>query len=459
MDFNRLGETVATAVRFLDDVIDVNNYPLPEIERLSKGNRRIGLGVMGWAEALVKMGIAFDSDDALAKAREVMGFINGKALETSEALAEERGAFPNWKGSIFDPASPHFRGQDRFPRHCARTTIAPTGTIGLAAGLQGAGIEPFFALAYVRYNAKALEVLKSGGKPDDKDVFFEVNPLFRETARRHNFFGLSEDQLWRKIDANHKSARGLAEVPVEIQRLFVTAHDVSTPFHVKIQAAFQAFTDNAVSKTINMANKATVADVREAYRLAYQEGCKGITIYRDGSKTQQVLNLSSAEKKKTRNAAQGVSSEYYEIRTGHGPLHVHVDFDEEGPFRLFANLSPVGSELGGMTALVGVLLSKYFEQGGDPVRILKHLNSIKGDRPLGFGATRVDSVAHAIAIALREHLKKHGKIESSGEQSKTLELWERAEALYCPDCYSSNVEKASGCHGVVCHDCGHSGCS
>jgi ribonucleoside-diphosphate reductase alpha chain len=459
MDFNRLGETVATAVRFLDDVIDVNNYPLPEIERLSKGNRRIGLGVMGWAEALVKMGIPFDSDDALAKAREVMGFINGKALEASEALAEERGAFPNWKGSIFDPSSPHYRGQDRFPRHCARTTIAPTGTIGLAAGLQGAGIEPFFALAYVRYNAKALDVLKGGGKPDEKDVFFEVNPLFREAARRQNFFGLSEDQLWRKIDANHKSARGLAEVPAEIQRLFVTAHDVSTPFHVKIQAAFQAFTDNAVSKTINMSNKATVADVREAYRLAYQEGCKGITIYRDGSKTQQVLNLSSAEKKKDRNAAQGVASEYYEIRTGHGPLHVHVDFDEGGPFRLFANLSPVGSELGGMTALVGVLLSKYFEQGGDPVRILKHLNSIKGDRPLGFGASRVDSVAHAIAIALREHLKKHGKIESSGDQSKTLELWERAEALYCPDCYSSNVEKASGCHGVVCHDCGHSGCS
>ena len=460
MDFNRLGEIVATAVRFLDDVIEVNNYPLPEIERLSKGNRRIGLGVMGWAEALVKMGIPFDSDDALAKAREVMGFVNDKALEASESLAEERGAFPNWKGSIFDPTSPHYRGRDRFPRHCARTTIAPTGTIGLAAGLQGAGIEPFFALAYVRYNAKALSTLKDGGKPDDKDVFFEVNPLFREAARRHNYFGLSESELWKKIDHNHKSARGVAEVPAEFQRLFVTAHDVPTAFHVKIQAAFQEHVDNAVSKTINMPNKATKDDVREAYRMSFQAGCKGITIYRDGSKSQQVLNLGSAEKKKSsRDASRGMASEYYEIRTGHGPLHVHVDFDDDGPFRVFVSLSPVGSELAGMSALVGVLLSKYLEAGGDPVKILKHLNSIKGDRPLGFGQARVDSIPHAIAIALREHLKKHGKIESASETPRVLELWEKVEALYCPECYSSNVEKASGCHGVVCHDCGHSECS
>lgn len=459
VDFDRLGETVATAVRFLDDVIEVNNYPLAEIEKRSKGNRRIGLGVMGWAEALVKMGLAFDSEESLAKAKEVMGFINAHALVASEKLAEERGVFPNWKGSIFDPSSPHFRGEERGPRHCARTTIAPTGTIGLAAGLQGAGIEPFFALAYVRYNAKALDVIKNGGTPDAKDVFYEVNPLFRETARRNNFFGFSEDQLWKKIDANHKSARGVPEIPVEIQKVFVTAHDVSTPFHVKIQAAFQASVDNAVSKTINMANSATRDDVREAYRLAYDAGCKGITIYRDGSKSQQVLNLAPTEKKKARDASQGMSSEYYEIKTGHGPLHVHVDFDDDGPFRVFVSLSPVGSEMAGMSALVGVLLSKFLENGGDPVRILKHLNSIKGDRPLGFGQNRVDSIPHAIAIALREHLKKHGKIELASEPSKPLELWEKAAALYCPECYSSSVEKASGCHGVVCHDCGYSECS
>jgi ribonucleoside-diphosphate reductase alpha chain len=464
LDAGRLEDAVGLAVRFLDDVIDVNNYPLPEIERLSKGNRRIGLGVMGWAEALVKMGLPYDSEQALARAREVMGLINRKALEASEALAEERGAFPHWKGSIYDRQSSHFRGEERFPRHCARTTIAPTGTIGLAAGLQGAGIEPFFAVTYVRYNAKALAAIKAGGKPDEKDVFYEVNPLFREIARKRGFFGLSEEELWKKVDANHKSVRGLVEVPEDVQQLFPTAHDVSVQFHVKVQAAFQEHTDNAVSKTINMPNAATREDVREAYRLAYRLGCKGITIYRDGSKSQQVLNLGAAPAggakgaAKVRDASQGISSEYYEIRTGHGPLHVHIDYDGEGPFRVFASLSPVGTELAGMASIVGILLSKYLENGGDPVKILKHLNAVKGDRPFGFGQARVDSIPHAIAVALREHLKKHGRLDGA-DAPRTLELWEKSAALYCPECFSSNVEKASGCAGVTCHDCGHSECS
>jgi ribonucleoside-diphosphate reductase alpha chain len=473
MDWDRLGETTATAIRFLDDVIDVNNYPLPEIEFIAKGNRRIGLGVMGWAEALVKLGLPYDSEEALAMATKVMGFINDKALEASEGLAAERGAFPNWKNSIFDPAGAHYRGTERFPRHCARTTIAPTGTIGLTAGLQGAGIEPFFAIAYVRYNAQALAAMKEGKKPEDGDVFFEVNPLFREVAKKNNFFGLSETELWKKIEANHKSVRGIAEIPEKYQRLFVSAHDVAVPFHVKIQAAFQTHTDNAVSKTINMPNSATREDVKEAYLLSYKLGCKGITIYRDGSKSQQVLNLGSAApaeakpKPKNRDASLGVSSEYYEIRTGHGSLHLHIDYDETGPYRLFTSLSPLGTEISGLTSVVGILLSKYLETGGDPIRILKHLNAVKGDRPFGFGAQRVDSIPHAIAIALRAHLQKTGKMEKTGVPAPTatsstpppLELWDRQAALYCPECYSSNVAQQSGCSGVTCFDCGHSECS
>lgn len=296
VDWPRMAETARLAVRFLDDVIDVNNYPLPEIEEISKGNRRIGLGVMGWAEMLVKLGIPYDSQDALRKARELMSFVNAKALEASEELAGERGAFPNWRGSVYDPQSVHFRGREIAPRHCARTTIAPTGTIGLAAGLQGAGIEPFFAISYTRYNAQALAALKEGKAPDSKDVYHEVNPLFHEAARKHGYFGLREEALWRKVEENHKSARGLNEVPEDLQRLFPSSHDVDVAFHVKIQAAFQEHTDNAVSKTINMPQAATVEDVREAYRLAYQLGCKGVTIYRDGSKAQQVLNLTPAPK-------------------------------------------------------------------------------------------------------------------------------------------------------------------
>ncbi|MBP9698638.1 MAG: adenosylcobalamin-dependent ribonucleoside-diphosphate reductase [Elusimicrobia bacterium] len=468
MNWDRLGKTVALAVRFLDDVIEVNNYPLSQIEELSKGNRRIGLGVMGWAEALVKMGVPYDSDESLKAAGEVMGFVNTKAMEASELLAEERGVFPNWKGSIFDKDSPHFRGEEHLPRHCARTTIAPTGTIGLAAGLQGAGIEPFFAITYTRYNAKALAALKKGEKPADGDVFYEVNPLFREVARRNNYFGLSETDLWKKVEANHKSVRGIKEIPEAVQKLFATSHDVPVPFHVQIQAAFQTHTDNAVSKTINMPHTATREDVKNAYRQSYEMGCKGITIYRDGSKSQQVLNLGAAEapaeKPKTRDASRGMSSEYYEIRTGHGGLHVHIDYDETGPYRLFTSLSPLGTDISGLTSVVGIMISKYLEAGGDPKRILKHLNSVKGDRPFGFGAQRVDSIPHAIAIALRTHLQKHGKMDApapaaSDTKSGGLELWDRSSALYCPDCFSANVAQQSGCTGVTCFDCGHSECS
>jgi ribonucleoside-diphosphate reductase alpha chain len=470
VDWERLRETVHLAVRFLDNVIEVNNYPLPEIEIMAKGNRRIGLGVMGWAETLVKLGIPYDSEEALQKAREVMKFVNDEAISASEVLAQERGAFPNWRTSIFDPQGPNFRGQERFPRHCARTTIAPTGTIGLAAGLQGAGIEPYFAITYVRYNAKALDAVKKGEKPDEKDVFYEVNPLFREAARRHDFFGLKEEDLWRKVDANHKSARGVAEIPPEIQKLFASSHDVDVPFHVKIQAAFQEHVDNAVSKTINMPNSATVDEVKEAYRLAYQLGCKGITIYRDGSKSHQVLNIGAGEKKpagsgaaQRRDSSRGTASEYYEIRTGNGPLHVHIDYDQGGPYRVFTNLPPLGTELSGLTSILGILLSKYLEAGGDPARILKHLNSVKGDRPFGFGAQRVDSIPHALAVALRTHLQKTGKLEpgssDAAKASGSLELWDQSSALYCPSCYSSNVARESGCSGVTCHDCGHSECS
>ncbi|MBI4054690.1 MAG: adenosylcobalamin-dependent ribonucleoside-diphosphate reductase [Elusimicrobia bacterium] len=473
LNYERLGETVSLAVRFLDDVIEVNNYPLPEIEEMAKGGRRIGAGIMGWAEALVRLGIPYDSPKALEMAEKVMAFIDRTALETSEELAKERGAFPYWKNSIYDEEGPYFRGEHRFPRHCARTTIAPTGTIAIAAGLQGGGIEPFFGIAYTRYNARALDALKKGDSPDPKDVFFEVNPLFKEVAEKNKFFGLGHEELWKKIDRNHKAVRGIPEVPRSIQDLFPVAHDVAVEFHVKIQAAFQRHTDNGVSKTINMPGTVTVEDVRRAYLLAYEEGCKGITIYRDGCKAQQVLNLSSqtgmavppqpVQRKPREGGPLGVSSQYYQIQTGYGPLHIHINYDDQGPYQVFTNLPPMGTEISGLTSLIGILLSKYFEYGGDPARILKHLNSVKGDRPLGFGENRINSIPHAIGVALRMHLKKMGLLdqdtESQPAESKRLELWEAVQILYCPNCYSSNVAFESGCSGPTCHDCGYSECS
>jgi len=462
-DFPRLKEAVTTAVHFLDDVIDVNNYPLPEIEQFAKGNRRIGLGVMGWAEALSKMGLAYDSPEGLAAGEKVMSFINGAALDASEALAKERGVFPNWKDSVYDPAGPHFRGDERYPRHCARTTIAPTGTIAIAAGIQGGGIEPFFAIAYTRYNARALEAVKKGHKPDDKDVFFEVNPLFKEVASAHDWFGLGEKALFRRIDENHKSVRGIKEIPEKVQRAFPTAHDVSYETHVRMQAAYQRHTDNGVSKTINMPTAATVEDIRRAYLLSYELGCKGITVYRDGSKAQQVLNLAPTPSKAKRRepaAAFGLASEYFQIRTGYGPLHIHVNYDERGPIQVFTNIPPLGTEISGLTSLVGILISKYLGEGGDPMNLLKHLNSVKGDRPIGLGPSRVDSIPHAIAIALRAHLKKTGWMpEDNGAAKPPQSLTPMPVAEHCPKCYSSNVSFESGCSGPTCHDCGFSKCS
>lgn len=458
-NFPRLKETVGLAVRFLDDIIEVNNYPLPEIERLAKGNRRIGLGVMGWAEALVKSGAAYGNPEALKLADKVMSFINGAALDASEKLAKERGVFPNWKGSAYDPASKHFRGTALRPRHCARTTIAPTGTIAIAAGLQGGGIEPFFAIAYTRYNAKALELLKHGKEPEDKDVFFEINPLFREYAEKNKWFGSDEKSLMRQIDSNHKSLSGLPGIPPSVQKLFATAHDVSVETHVRMQAAFQRHTDNGVSKTINLPESATAEDVRGAYLLSYELGCKGITVYRDGSKAQQVLNLASVPSKSRRPAPAaelGLNAEYYQIRTGYGPLHIHINYDEKGPFQLFTNIPPLGTEIAGLTSLVGILVSKYLAEGGNPLRLLKHLNSVKGDRPIGLGPNRVDSIPHALAIALRAHLKKTGWVECAAAEER---LPDAAPAEHCPKCFSRAVSHESGCSGVTCHDCGHSECS
>ena len=475
MDWERLRECVHTAVHFLDNVIDVNNYPLPQIEDLAKGNRRIGLGVMGWAETLALIRIPYNDEKALALAEKTMKFINDNALEASETLARKRGVFPYYKGCIYDHDSPHFRGVDAKPRHSARTTIAPTGTIGITAGLQGAGIEPFFAVVYIRYNAAGIDALKKGEKPKEGDTFYEINPTFKMIAEQNNYFGLGQDELWKKIDENHKSVVGIKEIPEDIQKIFLTSHDLSPLDHVRIQCAFQKYTNNAVSKTVNLRREADISAVEEVYMLAYENGAKGVTIYRDGSKDFQILNLSSKEEKKEkliRRSGLGEHSAYYEIPTGQGALHVHINYDEEGPTKIFANISPMGTEISGLTGALGILLSKYFQLGGDPSGIIRHLNSVKGDRPFGFGGNRVDSIPHGISKALRDHLIKTKRLTQVNGQvllengQQTLSGVNGAavqpnggSTLYCPSCFSSNVALLSGCSGPTCYDCGHSECS
>jgi ribonucleoside-diphosphate reductase alpha chain len=457
-DYEKLRECVHTCTHFLDNVIDVNNYPIHEIEEMAKKSRRIGLGIMGWAESLVVLKIPYNSSEALRKAEEVMKFINVSCLNASEELAEKRGVFPAWKGSIYDKESQYFREQEFFPRHSARTTIAPTGTIGITAGLQGAGIEPFFAVVYVRYNAAGIDALKKGEKPEEKDTFFEINPLFEKIAEQNNYFGLNKEELYVKINDNHKSLVGISEIPEDIQNLFLTAHDLKPKEHVMMQCAFQKYTDNAVSKTVNLKNEATEKDVEDVYLLAYENGAKGVTVYRDGSKQFQVLNVNEKEKKKTKKRNLEELSDYYLIQTGHGAIHLHVNYDNEGPTKVFANMSPTGTEISGLSSALAIVLSKYFELGGDPSRILKHLNSIKSEKPYGFGKNRIDSIPHAISKALRSHLIKTKKIKTFDQNTESKEP-ETDEKLHCPKCFSANVGMVSGCSESTCFDCGYSKCS
>jgi len=462
-DYSKLKKVIEISTRFLDNVIDINSYPIPEIEDIAKRTRRIGLGVMGWAEALVKMGVPYSSEKARIKAKEIMKLIDDTCLEYSVKLAEERGVFPAFEGSIYDKKSLYFRGEEFYPRHSARTTIAPTGTIGITAGLQGAGIEPFFAIVYIRYNAAGIEALKKGEKPLEKDTFFEVNPLFKKIAKEKNYFGLEKDALYLKINENYKSLVGIKEIPENIQKLFLTAHDLTPKEHILMQCAFQEHTDNAVSKTVNLRNEATPKDVEEVYMLAYENGAKGVTIYRDGSKQLQVLNLSDKCKKEIKKNLPEFA-DYYQIETGQGPIHIHINYNEEKISKIFANLSPIGTEISGMATALAIAISKYLELGGDPIRILKHLNSIKSEKPYGFGKNRVDSIPHAFSIAIRKHLIKTGKLKPiengfSDENGTKVKMEKSIKNLYCSKCFSSNVGMVSGCSEPTCFDCGYSRCS
>jgi ribonucleoside-diphosphate reductase alpha chain len=271
VDWEKLRVTVHKAVRFLDNVIEVNNYPIAESELISKGNRKIGLGVMGFAEMLIRLGISYDSDEAIGQAEKIMGTISEEALKASQELAAERGAFPNWKGS-------HYEARGIRVRNATRTAIAPTGTISIIAGASHS-IEPLFALAYRRTNVL------------DGQTLYEHNPIFRQYIGREGLHADTIlDEVWRQ-----GSLKGIEAVPDAIKRLFVTALEIPPERHLQVQAAFQRCVDNSVSKTINLPHEATPQDVAGIYFQAWQLGLKGITIYRYGSKAAQVLELGGGE--------------------------------------------------------------------------------------------------------------------------------------------------------------------
>jgi len=276
MSWVKLGETVKKSVHFLDNIVDLNKYPIKATEKMTKSNRKIGLGVMGFADMLIKLEIPYNSKKAVKMARKIMKFIRDEARKMSEKLGKQRGSFPNFKGSVWDK-----KGYKHM-RNATVTTIAPTSNISILAGCSSS-IEPLFAISYIRNVANSLG-----------QNLVETNPLFEQIAIQKGFY--SEELMDRILSEG--SIQDIQEIPKEVRKIFVTAHDISPEWHVRMQAAFQKYTDNAVSKTVNFPHHTTPNDIERVYNLAYELGCKGITVYRDGSRKQQVIN-SSGKKKKT----------------------------------------------------------------------------------------------------------------------------------------------------------------
>ncbi|HET6476618.1 MAG TPA: vitamin B12-dependent ribonucleotide reductase [Thermoleophilia bacterium] len=442
IDYGALGRIVRTAVRFLDDVIDVNRYPLPEIEQMTKGNRKIGLGVMGFADMLLRLQVPYDSDEACRIAGEVMSFIHDEARAESEDLARERGVFPNFEGSIFDaPAGARVR-------NATVTTIAPTGTISIIAGCSS-GIEPLFALSYVRANVL------------DDDRMVEGHPYFEQVAGER---GLLSDEFLKRL-ADVGSVRHLDGVPPDIQEVFATAHDITPEWHIKLQAAFQKSTDNAVSKTVNFPNEATVDDVENVYRMAFRTGCKGVTIYRDGSRDEQVLNVGQTKKKREPEAGLGIATtrparpqlltgETQRMDTGCGKLFVIMNDDEYGPREVFANMGKAGGCASSNTEALGRLISLALKRGASAQEVVEQLKGIRCHVPYGMGPNATLSCADAIGKAIERRYVAGAATQTGSAPEPQLSLVEVAQGA-CPDCGGA-IEHEGGC--VVCRTCGYSKC-
>jgi len=438
IDYQKLEKTVRLAVRFLDNVIDNNKFPLPDIEEMTKKTRKIGLGVMGFADLLIKLGISYDSEEALQTAKDIMQFINEKANESSAALAEAKGVFPAFEDSIHDTPD------GIKVRNATTTTIAPTGTLSIIAGCSS-GIEPLFALSYIR------NIL-------DGARFIEVNPYFKEEAKREGFYS---EELMEEI-AKLGSIQDIDGIPDRVKRLYVTAHDISPEWHIKMQAAFQSSTHNAVSKTINFPHSASRDDVEQAYMLAYKEGCKGITIYRDRSKDKQVLSIAAEEDEKVearapRRRAKVTTGVTERVATGCGSIYVTVNSDADGVCEVFSTLGKAGGCASAQLEAISRLISLALRSGVNIESVVKNLKGIRCPSIAWEEGHSILSCPDAIGSVLEKYVKSVGtandpdRITDSGGNGNMMNIWGQ-----CPECGGMLVYQ-EGCH--ICHACGYTKCS
>ncbi len=430
VDFKGLGDTVRLAVRFLDDVVDVSRYPLPDIERMARGNRKIGLGVMGFADMLFQLMIPYDSGQALETAEKVMAFIQEQSHEASRGLALERGVFSNFDKSIYrDPGGCRYR-------NATTTTIAPTGTLSIIAGCSS-GIEPLFALSFIRHVM-------------DGDALPETNPCFERVAKER---GLYSPAFMGEV-ARKGSIRHMEGIPNDVKAVFATAHDVTPEWHVRMQAAFQKYTDNAVSKTVNLPRDATPEDVRKVYDLAYRLGCKGVTIYRDGSKDNQVLSVDKGPEegatamKDVKERPETLEGFTTKIATGMGNLYVTITELDGKPFEVFATIGKSGKSTMAKTEAIGRLVSLALRSDVPVVKIVDQLKGICGEYPVFQKDGMILSIPDAISRVL-ERRYLNGKTERHGKRENSL------LGTTCPEC-GQTVSFEEGC--MTCHFCGYTQC-
>ncbi len=499
VDYEKLAATVARSIHFLDNVIDVNKYPIPEIDMMTKSTRKVGLGVMGWADMLCLLEIPYNSEEALRLAEEIMSFIKENATEESVKIAKVKGVFPEWENSIF-------KDKDLRVRNATTTTIAPTGTLSIIADVSS-GVEPLFAISYIRYVM-------------DKDELLEVNPNFSALAKEQNFYS---DELMRRI-ASKGSIHDFPEVPEDIQRVFVTSHDVEPDYHIRMQAAFQKCTDNAVSKTVNLPNHATKEDVERIYMLAHELDCKGVTIYRDGSRSEQVLNVGAVNKdEKGEKAGEVLANKDFsyrpdgtlsgikprprpaitrgfteKVKIGCGTIFITVNYDEDGICEIFANLGRAGG-CPSQSEATSRLASIALRAGVDTKSIIDQLKGIRCHSTIRQKGLSVlscpDAIGKVVEKVMKLQTKEFGNYENGDGKSPFDEdvcikpngfkreegdvpadvgnikevakeapkaepkLHEAKDSLdsmkFCPEC-GAKVAHEGGC--VVCHDCGYSKC-
>jgi ribonucleoside-diphosphate reductase alpha chain len=429
IDYQDLGETVTAAVRFLDNTIDQSKYPLDDIDLMVKGNRKIGLGVMGFADLLFQLKIPYNSEEALTKAEEVMKFVQDTSHQASSDLAKERDVFKNFNKSVFKK-----RKKCRY-RNATTTTIAPTGTLSII-GDCSSGVEPLFALSFVR------NVM-------DNDKLLEVNPHFEKVARENGFYS---DEIMGQI-ANEGSLAHIETIPEDVKKVFVTAHDISPEWHIRMQAAFQKYTDNAVSKTVNLPREATVEDVRKIYDLAYELDCKGVTIYRDGSKENQVLSFAVKKQGPDFNTTVIDRPETLEgfttkIKTGLGQLYVTVTEYNNHPFEVFATIGKSGRSTTAKTEAIGRLISLAFRSGVKVDKVVDQLTGIGGEHPVFQEGGLILSIPDAIARVLQRRYLNDKSPKGSNVGAGLM-------GEECPEC-GQTISFEEGC--MTCHFCGFTKC-